>query len=95
MIVFFRDISRVLNAPCREHARMMTLAPEVPLRRGERAGLWLHLRICKGCRGLKAQLDRLGSILGRAANKEDSEAAMPEAVRQRLRERFADESSKN
>lgn len=94
MITFCADITRALRRKCPEHARMIALASEVPLRRGERVGLWLHLRICKGCRGFKAQLDRLASLIppGRAAG---TEAAMPDAMRDRLRARLAEESSKS
>jgi predicted anti-sigma-YlaC factor YlaD len=95
MIRFWRDILRVLDTPCREHARMMTLELESPLSRGERVGLWLHLRICKGCRGLRAQLVRLRSVLDRAAPLNDPEVVMPEPVRRRLRERVREESPKN
>lgn len=94
MITFCTDITRALRRKCPEHARMIALASEVPLRRGERVGLWMHLRICNGCRGFKAQLDRLASLItpGQAAC---TETAMPDAMRSRLRARLSEESSQS
>lgn len=95
MITFCADIARALRTRCPQHARMIALASDVPLRRGERAGLWLHLRICKGCRAYKAQVDRLASLVASARAAESVETAMPDAMRTRLRARLSEESPKS
>ena len=90
MIQFVRDVAFVLNAPCREHAGLLSRDLDEPLRRGLRVGLWLHLRMCAGCRAFKAQIARLRAL--HAADAPSPHATMPAEVRARI-ERGVRESS--
>jgi hypothetical protein len=41
---------------CREAARLSSLAMEQPLPGGQRARLWFHLAMCRGCDNFARQI---------------------------------------
>jgi len=94
MIRLMRDVTRVLNMRCAEHAALMSGAPERGLSFGERLGLWVHTRYCRGCRMLKRQLAALESMACSLRRAVDAEPGLPEEVRERLSGRLRSESKK-
>jgi len=45
-----------MNLSCREASRLLSQSQDRRLAAGERAALWLHLRLCRGCRAVEAQM---------------------------------------
>lgn len=82
---FFRDVTGVLKLPCERHTELFSQRLDQPLRRGQRVGLWLHLRVCEGCRRFKAQLEAIAALQARErAMAPVNAAGMPPDVRARI-----------
>ncbi|MFM9957688.1 MAG: hypothetical protein ACKVZJ_06410 [Phycisphaerales bacterium] len=94
MIRLFQDAARVLGMRCDEHAQLMNRELESGLTRGERVGLWVHTRYCRGCRGLKRQLAALEAMAGSLRRAVDAEPGLPPEVRERLAVRVRTEAEK-
>ena len=87
MIGAIREIVRVMNLPCADHAPLFSRARDERLRWATRAGLRMHTWVCAPCRRLQRQLRELGraarALRQSAAPMEP--ASMPGDVRERLR----------
>jgi hypothetical protein len=82
----FRSGCANLSPGCREAARAQSEALDHPLPPTKRAGLWLHLLICKWCRRYGKQIRFLG-----AAAHEHTDAlteAVPQTLSVNARERM-------
>lgn len=90
MIQFVQDVRAVLTAPCREHSVLLSRELDEPLRPGQRAGLWLHLRVCRACRSFKAHLRRMADLHASDPGP-GVDAAMPDSVRARINEAVRDQ----
>ncbi len=86
MIGYLRDVLRVLRAPCREHAPLLSKQLDADLRPGIAAGLRLHVLYCTGCRRYRAQIRQLREMTRTLGRETDSGAAtpMPSEVRERI-----------
>jgi hypothetical protein len=87
MITFLRDFLRVLNTPCRAQTELISRtldAPLAPLSRGERVGLWIHLRGCRACTQFRRQLLKLHQLAA-SINPSGTDSTMPADVKDRLR----------
>ncbi len=94
MIGFLRDVMRVLRMPCREHTVLFSKQLDEPLSSGIAAGLRIHILYCAGCRKFRAQIGRLRELAGSIGQELGSGEAMPQAVRDRVRRRAAQQSRK-
>ncbi|MFN7022226.1 MAG: hypothetical protein ACK4WH_12990 [Phycisphaerales bacterium] len=94
MIGFLRDVVRVLGMPCREHTALFSRQLDEPLPRGVAAGLRIHIVYCGGCRRFRAQVRRLRDLARLIGGETESGEGLPEAVRDRVLRRAADESRK-
>lgn len=74
--------------PCSEHAALLSRQLDEPLPAGEAFGLALHLRLCKGCRRLKAHLRRLRELARAMGQQIESGEGLPAEARARLAARF-------
>ena len=88
MISFVRDMLRVLNMPCKEHAFLFGKQLDAPLARGTSVGLWLHLRVCKGCSAWTKHLHAIRSLFKALEEREQNTPAMPAHVRERIATRM-------
>ncbi|MEZ6235506.1 MAG: hypothetical protein R3B68_15075 [Phycisphaerales bacterium] len=86
MIRFVRDIVRVLNLACEQHTALFSRELDEPLRPGERAGLWLHVRVCAGCRRFRRQMRAMREMARSLASGLEGGEAMPAGVRRRIGE---------
>ncbi len=93
MTRFVLDLGRSLNKKCVHHAEAISRSMDAPLRPGERAGLWLHLRVCRACRRYRQQLLRLRAILEGGGARDDSAETMPPETRARLADRLRERGS--
>lgn len=84
MITFTVDMFRVLASPCSKHAAHISRRMDGQLSRGERTGLWIHMRGCASCRAFARQLDRLRALARAEAAARPQPQAMPAVVRERL-----------
>jgi len=48
---------------CRDATRLASKALDTSLTLRERLGLWMHVRMCEGCRRYRAQLRRLRDLI--------------------------------
>lgn len=94
MIGFVRDVLRVLGMPCREHTALFSKQLDEPLPAGIAAGLRIHILYCGGCKKFRAQIRRLRELAGSIGRESDAGEAMPQAVRDRVQQRAADQSKK-
>lgn len=92
MIRFVRDIMRILNLACQEHTALFSRALDEPLRPGERVGLWLHMRVCAGCRRFERQMRAMREMARSLASGLEGGEAMPAGVRRRIGESLAVDS---
>lgn len=92
MIGFVRGVLRVLGAPCRDHTALFSRQLDDPLPPGVPAGLRIHILYCGGCARFRKQIRLLRDLAGAIGREIDAGEAMPEAVRERVRKRVADES---
>ncbi|MFN5944183.1 MAG: hypothetical protein ACK5P8_03010 [Phycisphaerae bacterium] len=84
MTAFIRDMFDVLGMRCEQHAVLVSRQADEPLRAGQACGLWLHLRVCKGCAQWRRQIGQLRALL-RAIDATDATiAAMPGDARERI-----------
>ena len=85
-----------LNLSCRRASELLSEAMDRPLSRGERVGLWIHLRLCGACRRFRHQLLLMRNTLrdagatGDVASGNDpiatnSGAVLSDAARERIR----------
>ena len=95
MIRFVRDIVRVLNMPCREHAGLLSRRLDGQLSSGEALGLRVHLLYCAGCRRLAAQLHTLRKLGRELGEQMGTGEGLPGAVRDRVIARVQQASQKN
>ena len=93
MISFVRDMLRVLNMPCKEHAFLISKKLDAPLAPGTTAGLWLHLRVCKGCSAWTKHLHAIRSLFKALDEREQNTPAMPAHVRERIATRVREANS--
>ncbi|MFT3683848.1 MAG: hypothetical protein QM783_02790 [Phycisphaerales bacterium] len=84
MIKLCRDAIRVLSMPCSAHALHLSRQMDDQLTRGERIGLWIHLRGCTACRAFAKQLTWLRSLAQQDAAAQPAQQTMPHDVRDRL-----------
>jgi hypothetical protein len=94
MIGFVGDVLRVLTMPCRDHTALFSKQLDGPLPRGIAAGLRIHIVYCAGCRRFRAQIRWLRSLAARLGGELSSGDAMPQAVRERVRQAAAAQSKK-
>jgi hypothetical protein len=57
---------------CKEVSELLSQAQELPLGRGERWSVMLHLMVCKGCTNFRAQLDFLRAAVRRYRDADDA-----------------------
>lgn len=93
MIRVIRDIFRVLNMPCQEHAVLMSRQLDAPLRRGEAIGLRVHVVYCRACRRFRRQIRLVRELCGTVGAPGGELEGMPESVRGRLAARVRGEST--
>ena len=84
MIIFVRDAFRVLARPCSAHAVHISKRMDGQLTRGERTGLWIHMRGCSSCRAFARQLEKLRALARAESAERPQPQTMPIAVRERL-----------
>jgi hypothetical protein len=85
---WFADIRRTFSPTCKEAIRLQSDALDRPLSRGERIGLWLHLRLCVWCLRYGRQLKYL-RLAAQCCEEEHLPAPpMPRAVRERIKQRL-------
>ena len=84
MMAFIRDMFDVLGMRCEQHAVLLSRQADEPLRTGQAWGLWLHLRICKGCSRWKRHIGQLRSMLRAMDAEETVSPAMPVDTRERI-----------
>jgi hypothetical protein len=89
VIGFVRDAVGILNLACREHTALFSQELDAPLRRGQRVGLWVHLRVCEGCRRFRRQVRAMRLVARTLAHEFEHGEPMPAAVRARLGRRLA------
>jgi hypothetical protein len=94
MISFVGNVVRVLSMPCRDHTALMSKQLDAPLPRGIAAGLRIHILYCNGCRKFHSQIHRLRHLATSIGQEVESGEPLPEAVRQRLLRRAADQTKK-
>lgn len=88
MIAALREIVRVMNLPCVEHAPLFSRARDEESWWATRVGLRMHTWVCAPCRRLERQLRDLGiaaQSLRRSAQPAEP-TSMPDEVRERLRD---------
>lgn len=78
--------SAALSLNCREAARAQSEMLEHPLPRPVRAGLWVHLRLCKWCRRYGEQIRFLRHAA--QAHQEQLTVAAPQQLSAGARERI-------
>jgi predicted anti-sigma-YlaC factor YlaD len=83
-----RDI-RNLNLNCREATRLTSEARERRLTRWERAGLTIHLGLCRYCRRYRRQLAYLRDVVKTIV---EEPAAMSESAKARIRRKLEESS---
>lgn len=93
MTRFVLDLGRSLKKKCVHHSETISRSMDAPLRPGERAGLWLHLRLCRACRRYRQQLLRLRAILQGTGAPDGSAETMPAETRARLADRLRERES--
>lgn len=84
MMAFIRDMFDVLGMRCEQHAVLVSRQADEPLRTGQVWGLWLHLRICKGCAQWKKHIDQMRAMLRAIDVEESASPAMPRDARERI-----------
>ena len=92
---FVMDMLRVLRMPCREHTALLSRQLDGPLPRGEHVGLRLHLVYCAGCRRFRDQIRTLRALSRALGEQTKTGEGLPDAVRDRLIARAAQEPGKN
>jgi len=82
---------KCLNATCRDAARLITQQDERPLSAAERAGLFIHLMICRPCRRYRRGVIFLRKVMRRAAESGGlpADAGLPNDARERIRQNIA------
>jgi hypothetical protein len=81
---FVRDVLRVLRAPCRDHAALLSKQLDADLRPGLAFGLRLHILSCVGCRRFRTQLRVLRMLFVQLAQEPHSGQPLPPQVRERV-----------
>ncbi|MBX3386398.1 MAG: hypothetical protein KF768_07495 [Phycisphaeraceae bacterium] len=88
------DFVKVMSMPCKEHAAIISRLTSEPgaYSGGMRAGLWLHERVCTGCKAYHRQLTTLRRGFEAWAGAESvgmgaGNGRCPEGVVRRIRER--------
>ncbi len=72
---------------CREVSLLLSESLDRKLSFSERIGLWIHLSMCKFCRGLSRDLLRLREAAGRFADEtESSGTTLSLEARQRMQQ---------
>ncbi len=77
---------RVLSPSCREVARLQSIAVDGSLSLGQRAGLRVHLVLCKWCRRYDQQLQFMRQAVGKEPLKQAD--ATPQTLSPTARERI-------
>jgi hypothetical protein len=78
------EVKMVLSLSCRDSARLLSEGFERPLSRTERAGLRIHLLLCRRCRRFRKILRVLRGLMGHMADscpKDDQHHSAPAADR--------------
>ena len=94
MIGFLRDIVRVLTMPCREHTALFSKQLDDPLPRGIATGLRIHVLYCGGCKKFRAQIRLLRDLSAKIGQELESGEALPPVVRDRVKQRAAEQARK-
>ena len=68
-------MTSTLHPSCRKATELIERGMVVPLGLRDRAGLWLHLRICDGCRAYRDQ----SMLIDRWLRRRRDEGVAPEA----------------
>lgn len=90
---FFREVSSVLHLPCERHTEFFSRQLDHPLTRGQRVGLWIHLRLCEGCRRFRSQLHTLSALHARERAAAPSPVSvMPADARSRINDAISRQS---
>ena len=86
---------RMLNAPCRDMARLASESLDRDLNRLERLAMRSHQVYCVGCRRYQRQIRLLRDAMRGLAQQIETDAgpALPEDVRARIKQAIADEPS--
>lgn len=63
MTDYLRELRRVMQSPCKEHTRLISEALDTRQSLGARHGMWLHQRVCEGCRAYARHLQRMRALL--------------------------------
>ncbi len=83
MISTLTDFAKVMSIPCKEQAAIISRltgdlpvvglesGDSAPLSKGTRAGVWLHERVCAGCKAYRLQLTTLHKGILALATAED------------------------
>ena len=85
-------VFKCLNATCRDAARLVTEQDERPLSWPERAGLFIHLMICRSCRRYRRGVIMLRQVMRRAAASGGLAANqnLPGPARERIGKKLAE-----
>jgi predicted anti-sigma-YlaC factor YlaD len=91
----FLDVWRLLNAPCRDMARLASESLDREPDRLERLALRSHLVYCKGCRRYMQQIALLRATMLRLAERmeTDPDPALPDDVRARIKRMLRDQTA--
>lgn len=69
-------MSLTLHPSCRKATELVERGMIRPLSLQQRAGLWIHLRICKGCRAYQAQ----SSVIERWLAQRRDDTSLPDST---------------
>jgi len=75
----------VLSPNCREAVRLQSDALDRPLSPLQRAGLWLHLLLCKWCRRYGRQIAFLRTVAHDCDHAHEPENILPPEARERIK----------
>ena len=74
------SVINYLRTSCQQATALMEKRDVADLGLGERAGLWLHMRICKACRAYEEQSQALDRVLERRLQPALDTTALEERI---------------
>ncbi|MEM6979165.1 MAG: hypothetical protein AAF539_05805 [Planctomycetota bacterium] len=89
-MTLYSKIKRILTLPCDEHQRLQSARMDGPLSPSERLAMWGHYVVCKPCRRLVAEMDRIDRV---ASERMANQPELSPAARSRLSQRLFGDAS--
>jgi hypothetical protein len=86
-------MEKLLGLTCRDFTRLASARLDRPLAGGERRRYFLHRLMCDVCRRQEKRLLQLNHLAGEAIRRtgDDTHVKLPDAARDRIRDRVAQE----